>query len=262
MSFEDYRDRYRNVRMERKDGVLEMHLHTEGGPLRWGHIGGAHAELAEAFADVARDRDNQVVIITGTGDRFSGPAASKDTFPRCDPADWDVIMRNGLSLTNGLLNIDALVISCVNGPALRHPEIPLLADIVLAAPEAAFQDSAHFPNRTTPGDGVNFVFPLLMGLNRGRYFLLTGQTLGAQEAKDLGLVNELLPRDELLPRARQLAAELMGQNPLVRRYTRMLFTHQLKQTALDLLGYGLALEGLAAVHESSGRVGYSWDDGR
>jgi enoyl-CoA hydratase/carnithine racemase len=259
MRFEEYRERYENVRMERTDGVLEMHFHTEGGPLRWGHIGGAHAEFAEAFADVARDRENQVVIMTGTGDRFSGPVASQETFPKADPVDWDVILRNGLTLTNSLLAIDALVISCVNGPALRHPEIPLLADIVLAAPEAAFQDSAHFPNRTTPGDGVNFIFPLLMGLNRGRYFLLTGRTLEAQEALDLGLVNELHPREELLPRARELAAELMRQNPLVRRYTRMLFTQQLKKTALDLLGFGLALEGLAAVHESSGQVGYRWE---
>jgi enoyl-CoA hydratase/carnithine racemase len=163
-------------------------------------------------------------------------------------------------LTQSLLDIDALVIAAVNGPALRHPEIPLLGDIVLAAPEAAFQDSAHFVNRTTPGDGVNFVFPLLMGLNRGRYFLLTGQTLGAEEAKELGLVNEILPREELLPRAWELAEQLLQQNPLVLRYTRLLFTQPLKKAALDLLGFGLALEGLAAVHESSGTVGYSWSD--
>jgi enoyl-CoA hydratase/carnithine racemase len=253
MRFEDYKDRYETIRMERSGGILEVTFHTEGGPLRWGHIGGAHAEFSQAFGDIARDPDNHVVIMTGTGDVFSGPAASPETFPRSGPVEWDVIMRNGLNLTMSLLNIDALVISCVNGPALRHPEIPLLADIVLAAPEAAFQDSAHFANRTTPGDGVNFVFPLLMGLNRGRYFLLTGQTLDAREAKELGLVNELLPREELLPRARELAQGLMRQNPLVRRYTRMLFTQPLKKTALDLLGYGLALEGLAAVHETIAR---------
>jgi enoyl-CoA hydratase/carnithine racemase len=258
MKFDDYRDRYQTIRMDRRDGILQLTFHTEGGPLRWGHIGGAHAEFAQAFADVARDSENRVVIMTGTGDVFSGPEASKDSFPRSDPVEWDVILRNGMMLTTSLLNIDAIVISCVNGPALRHPEIPLLADIVLAAPEASFRDSAHFPNRTTPGDGVNFVFPLLMGLNRGRYFLLTGQSLEAEEAKELGLVNEILPRDGLLPRAWELAEHLLGQNPLVLRYTRLLFTQQLKKTALDLLGFGLALEGLAAVHESSGEVGYEW----
>lgn len=259
MSFDEYRDRYLNIAMERRDGILQVTFQTEGGPLRWGHIGGAHAEFAQAFADIARDAENKIVIMTGTGDAWSGPVASKETFPRANPAEWDVILRNGMMLTQSLLAIDAPVISCVNGPALRHPEIPLLADIVLAAPKASFQDSAHFVNRTMPGDGVNFIFPLLMGFNRGRYFLLTGQTIGAEEAKELGLVNEILPREQLLPRAWELAEQLIKQNPLVLRYTRLMFTQQLKKAALDLLGFGLALEGLAAVHESSGEVGYRWD---
>lgn len=250
MEFDQYKDRYENLRMEREDGVLELTFHTEGGPLQWGHIGGAHEEFAYAFNDLASDAKNQIIIMTGVGDRFSGPPASPETFPRGGPRNWDIILRNGMMLTNSLLNIDALVISCVNGPAQRHPEIPLLADIVLAAPEATFQDTAHFPNRMVPGDGVNFIFPLLMGHNRGRYMLLTGQTLDAAEAKDLGMVNELLPREELLPRAHALAADLMKQNPLVRRYTRLLFTHELKRRAHELLGYGLALEGLAAIDES------------
>jgi enoyl-CoA hydratase/carnithine racemase len=152
-------------------------------------------------------------------------------------------------LTTSLLELNAVVISCVNGPATRHPEIPLLADIVLASPGSCFQDSAHFVNRVVPGDGVHFIFPLLLGLNRARYFLLTGQVLQAQEAKDLGLVSEILPRDELLPRARELAEVLVRQNPLVLRYSRLLLTQQVKRASLDLLGYGLALEGLAQIHE-------------
>lgn len=259
MRFEEYRDRYENVKMERADGVLQLTFHTEGGPLRWGHIGGAHAEFAQVFADVARDPENRVVIMTGTGDVFSGPVASEASFPRSSPEEWDVIRRNGMTLTMSLLDIDAIVISAVNGPAARHPEIPLLADIVLAAPEASFHDSAHFPNRTLPGDGVNFVFPLLMGYNRARYFLLTGQVLGAEEAHQLGLVNEIVPREQLLDRAREHAEMLMRQNPLTLRYTRLMFTQPLKKMALDLLGYGLALEGLAAVHESSGNVGFRWN---
>jgi len=259
MRFEEYRDRYENVKMERSDGILQLTFHTEDGPLRWGHIGGAHAEFAQAFADVARDSANRVVIMTGTGDAFSGPPASEASFPRSTPEEWDIIRRNGMTLTMSLLDIDAMVISAVNGPASRHPEIPLLADIVLAAPEASFQDSAHFPNRTTPGDGVNFFFPLLMGYNRARYFLLTNQVIGADEALRLGLVNEIVPRDQLLVRAHEHAEALMRQNPLTLRYTRLMFTQPLKKMALDLLGHGLALEGLAAVHESSGDVGFRWD---
>jgi enoyl-CoA hydratase/carnithine racemase len=164
-----------------------------------------------------------------------------------------------MQLTTNLLDIPGPVISCINGPAYRHAEIPLLADIVLAAPEALIQDSAHFVNRTTPGDGVNLFFPLLMGWNRGRYFLLTGQSLNADELKDLGLVNEIHPRDQLLPRAWELAEQLLKQNPLVLRYTRLMLTAPLKSMVNQYLGHGLALEGLAAVYESTGKVGYNWD---
>lgn len=97
-----------------------------------------------------------------------------------------------------------------------------------------------------PGDGVHIVFTLLLGPNRARYFLLMGQEIDATEAKRLGLVNEVLPREDLLPRAREIAAQLMRQPRLVRRYTRVAITQNLRtQMAAELLGYGLAVEGLA-----------------
>jgi enoyl-CoA hydratase/carnithine racemase len=117
---------------------------------------------------------------------------------------------------------------------------------VLAAEEAEFQDSAHFINGLVPGDGMHIVYPLLLGLNRGRYFLLTGQTISARKALELGLVAEVLPRAELLPRAWALAEQLAQQSPLVLRYSRVLLTQHLKRLVHDLLGYGLALEGLGA----------------
>lgn len=251
--FEEYADRYRSIRMERHDGILQLTFHTKGGSLQWSRVGGvvASEEFAQAFADIGRDPQNKVVIMTGTGKVFSGPPASEEQSEYPTPRAWDAIHRRGMLLITSLLNIDAIIVCCVNGPAYRRPEIPLLADIVLAAPEASFQDSAHFANRKTPGDGVNFVIPLLMGLNRARYFLLTGQTLTATDALEIGLVNEIVPREQLLARARELAEELLEQNPLVLRYTRLLFTHELKKIAHEVLGYGLALEGLAAIDEST-----------
>ena len=103
-----------------------------------------------------------------------------------------------------------------------------------------------FHGGLVPGDGVHVVFPLLMGTNRGRYFLLTGQTLSANEARELGLVNEVLPREQLLDRAWAHARMLMQRPPLLRRYARVLLTQDLKKRMQELLGYGLALEGLAA----------------
>jgi enoyl-CoA hydratase/carnithine racemase len=115
---------------------------------------------------------------------------------------------------------------------------------VLAAEEATFQDSAHFPNGMVPADGMHIVYPLLLGLNRGRYFLLTGQLLTTQQAQEMGLVNEVLPRQDLLLHAWVLAEQLAQRPPLVLRYSRVLLTQHLKRLMHDLLGYGLALEGL------------------
>jgi enoyl-CoA hydratase/carnithine racemase len=228
-----------------------MRFHTDEGPLRWGL--GPHAELPDAFAEVARDRENEVVILTGTGDEWSGPRATpgQSAIARGITATaFDRVHWEGRALLMNLLAIEVPVIAAINGPAWRHGEIPLLSDIVLAADTAAFQDSAHFPNGLVPGDGMHIVMPMLLGPNRGRYFLLTGQTLSAHEAKDLGLVAEVLPRDKVLARAWEHAEALAKKPTLLRRYTRLMVTEALKRRMQDLLGYGLAMEGLALMEQT------------
>jgi enoyl-CoA hydratase/carnithine racemase len=145
----------------------------------------------------------------------------------------------------GLLDIEVPVIAAVNGPALRHSELPLLCDIVLASETATFMDSGHFPIGAVPGDPVHALYPMLMGLNRARYFLLTGETLDARRALELGLVSEVLTSDKLLARAQQLASDLSTRSMLTLRYTRILLTHRLKREIHETLGYGMALAGLA-----------------
>ena len=160
----------------------------------------AHGDLEGAFLDAGRDRDNQVIIITGTGDEYSGPAVQPSGQgghhnPRqpLTAEGWDKTWYwEGKHLLMNLLNIEVPMIAAINGPAVRHAEIPLLCDIVIASEQATIQDSAHFNGGLVPGDGVHIVFPLLMGMNRGRYFLLTGQVLNSKEAKELGLVTEVL----------------------------------------------------------------------
>ena len=243
-TFDQYSNKYQSVRMERRNGILQMTLHTNGDSLQWGGI--PHQELPEAFADIGSDPDNLVVIMTGTGDAFTGPPGTPESTPKRTPREWDKTYWEGKHLLSNLLDIEVPMISAINGPALRHSELPLLCDIVLAAEEASFQDSGHFINGLIPGDGMHVIYPLLLGLNRGRYFLLTGQTIGARQAQELGLVSEVLPRQELLPRAWELAEQLTKQSPLVLRYSRVLLTQYVKRQIHDLLGYGLALEGLGS----------------
>jgi len=248
--FDSYKDKFSCLRMRREDGILEMRLHTDDGPLRWGLI--PHGELPDAFAEVGRDRDNRVVILTGTGDEFSGiraNVASRSLAQGITARAYDRVHWEGRALLMNLLNIECPVIAAINGPAWRHCEIPLLSDIVLASDTAQFQDSAHFMSGMLPGDGMHIVMPLLMGVNRGRYFLLTGQTLSAHEAQELGLVNEVLPADQVLARAWEHARLLAARPTLLLRYTRLMFTEHLRKRMQDLLGYGLAMEGLALMEQ-------------
>ncbi|MFT4266169.1 MAG: enoyl-CoA hydratase/isomerase family protein [Xenophilus sp.] len=245
--FEDYSTRYKFIRMRREGGILEMTFHTDGGPLRWNiHV---HGEMEQAFLDVGRDQENEVVILTGCGGEFTGPAVQPGGHRLAGTmtsAGWDHLYWEGRRLLHNLLDIEVPMIAAVNGPATRHAEIPVLCDIVLASENASFQDSAHFNGGLVPGDGMHVVFPALLGANRGRYFLLTAQTLPARQAQDWGLVHEVMAEDALLPRAWTLARQLLQQSRLVRRYTRVLLTQDLRRRMHDLLGYGLALEGLAA----------------
>ena len=141
-----------------------------------------------------------------------------------------------------VLDVDVPMISAVNGPCNMHSEVPLMGDIVLASEDAYFQDASHFPRGQVPGDGQHVIWSFLAGHTRARYFLLTGKKLSAQEAKEWGVVNEVLPKDQLLDRAWELARELVKRPPLTLRYSRQLFTNPLKRAFIDELGHGLARE--------------------
>ena len=249
----DYAEKYQGIRFTRNDGVLEMKLHTRGEPARWGSsLDCLHAELGPAFHDVATDMENRVIILTGTGDSFIASMDPAFQFHEASLAEMAPrIVEEGLALLHNLLAIPVPMIAAVNGPALIHAELAVLCDVVLAASHTEFADLPHFVSGAVPGDGVHTVWPMLLGPNRGRYFLLTGERIGAQEAKQLGIVGEVLDPEALMPRARELATEFASKPIALLRYTRTLLVRELRRRMFDELASGLAQESLAMLVPSN-----------
>ena len=167
IKFDDYASRYSTIKMERRDGILQMTLHTNNAELKWGTP--PHEELSYAFMDIARDHENRCVIITGTGNAFCAEVDAgggrgvpvKGTGEQAPfgvrPTSWDHIYNDAKHLLMNHLNIEVPMIGAVNGPALIHAELAVLCDIVIASENAEFQDAPHFPNGVVPGDGVHIV---------------------------------------------------------------------------------------------------------
>lgn len=261
--FEDYKDAHENFVFERfDDGVLLMRAHTDGGPLVWNAV--SHDVMADAFADVSGDREVQCVVLTGTGENFNADwgflaVGAKDDSGEVEgakveapPADWkpalefmDDLGWSGHNMLTNLLDIQVPVIAAVNGGCNMHAEVPLLCDIVLVSEDAWFQDQPHFPRGMVPGDGTHIAWPAVLGPIRASYYLLTGQSIDAQQALNYGMCNEILPRADLVDRALYLAHEIAKKPPMAVRYTRTLFVESKRVAMTNALHHGITTELLA-----------------
>lgn len=242
--FATYQTAFPNARLTRSEsGVLEIALHTDGGKLVFN--GHTHEQFVDLFHEVGSDPDTRAVILTGTGDAFMD-AISPEGFDFFSPRGYDKIYREGKKVLMNILDIEAPLIAAVNGPVRLHSEYILLADIVLATPETVFQDQPHFDFGIVPGDGVNLLWPEVIGSIRGRHFILTRQELDAETAKAWGAVNEIVPAAQLMERARAIAETIAALPPLTSRYTRIALTQKLRRIIDEGAGYGLALEGISA----------------
>jgi len=243
-TFETYRNAFPNALLTRKtNGVLEVKFHTDGEKLVFN--GHTHEQFVELFHAIGEDRENRVIILTGSGDAFMD-AISPEGFDFFTPTGFDKILREGRKVLSNILDVEVPMITALNGPVLLHSEYALLTDTILATPETVFQDKPHFEFGIVPGDGVHVLWPEVIGSVRGRHFLLTRQVLDAETAKDWGVVNEIVPADKLLARAHEIADGIAALPPLTSRYTRIALTQRLKRLVDEGLGYGLALEGISA----------------
>jgi enoyl-CoA hydratase/carnithine racemase len=200
--------------------------------------------------EISNDPENKVVILTGHNGVFTDNHDHRLRQGFWSAKQWHGTLYGLPRSLISFLDIPSILIGAAVGPASVHAEYLLMCDLVVAAESAWFQDMPHFTNNTVPGDGVNIVWPLLLGWNRGRDFLLTGRKISAHEALDLGLVREVVPDKDLLPRCHELARELLQQDDIVLRLTAPAMRQQLKVHVMQFLQHSLALEGLAFMEQS------------
>src|SRR3989442_3123618 len=243
--FEDYREKYTtHFKLERRDGILQVQMHTKGGPVLYGLP--IHNDWPQLWLDIGNDPDNEVLIFSGTGDKWIAgfdPEFAKESILHELPSDafyelvyWDTTKM----LEAFIFNIDIPTIGCINGPGL-HTEFALLCDLTLCAEHAELFDP-HFRFNLVPGDGQGLTFQELMGLKRAAYFLYTSDKIDAQMAKEMGLVNEVLPLDRLLPRAWEIAEKIMQKPRAIRRLTSAVLRRQWKRRLVQDLGFHVAHE--------------------
>jgi enoyl-CoA hydratase/carnithine racemase len=241
---DDYSEKYaKRFKMERRDGILQVQMHTGGGPVIFDRE--IHNDWPQLWLDIGNDPDNEVLIFSGTGDKWIASvdkSFSEVPFQDLPPDEfYDYVYWDATKLLEAFVfNIDIPTISCINGPGF-HTEFALLCDITLCSNDATLFDP-HFGSGMVPGDGQQLTFQELLGLKRSAYYLYTSDRIDAQTAKELGLVNEVWSLDGLLPRAWEIAGKIMKKPRTVRRLTASVIHRPWKRRLVQDLGFGIAHE--------------------
>jgi enoyl-CoA hydratase/carnithine racemase len=241
----NYFSAYRSLRLTRDtNGVLVAEFHNNGGPFTF--TAQDHTELVDAFYRIAQDRANKIVILTGAGGEFI-PGIDFSSFGNvADPIVWSQVHDEGVQIVENLANIRVPVIAAIEGRAYVHSEYALLANVIVAAEDATFQDLPHFAGGIVPGDGIFTTWSYRAGAGRAEAFLLNPQPLSARTAYEWGVVAEVVPSGKALIRARELAELYLKVPEVTRRNTRVHFIQPLKERIVREVGYGLSLEGASA----------------
>jgi enoyl-CoA hydratase len=183
-----------------------------------------HTELARVWTDVSADPGTRVAVITGAGKAFSA-GGDLDMVERM-AGDYDRVshmLREMSDLVYNIINCEKPIVSAINGVAVgAGTVVALLADIAIAAEDARIGDG-HVKLGVAAGDHAAIIWPLLAGMAKARYHLLTGEMITGADAERAGLVARSVPRDQVLDEALRVANTLAtGSQPAIRLTKRAL----------------------------------------
>jgi enoyl-CoA hydratase len=205
-------DNYQTMTIERRDhGIAVVTLNR---PQRLNAVNARmHAELARFSRDFADDRELRVLVLTGMGRAFSAGGDFGPDRIGSNPTGPD-LWTEARQIVDHILECDKPIVSAVNGYAMGlGANVALLCDVVVAGPSTVFADT-HVNMGIGAGDGGQLIWPFLIGVNKAKYFLMTGDRIKGKEAYELGLANFYVEDDgALMPKALEIAERLASGAP-------------------------------------------------
>lgn len=210
-----------------------------------------HTELEDIFADVARDDDVNVVVLTGAGRAFcsGGDVKGMDARQSGDPVRARMPLRYAKRLIYNMIEVEQPIIAAVNGHAIGlGATLALFCDVIIASENAKFGDP-HVKVGLVAGDGGSVIWPLLCGLARAKEYLMTGDLMSATEAERIGLINHVVPLNEVMPKAMELAHRLANGPTKAIRWTKLTCNKRLRDEVNLVLDASLAVETLSMLTE-------------
>jgi enoyl-CoA hydratase len=252
---DSYAATFPSLTFERPDpGILRIVLDGPGlnavGPA-------AHRELAEVWLTVDRDPDVRVAVLAGAGKAFSAGGSFEliDTVVN-DYATRTRVLREARDLVFNIIDCSKPIVSAIHGPAVGAGLVAgLLADISVVARDARIIDG-HTRLGVAAGDHAAICWPLLCGMAKSKYYLLTCESMTGEEAERIGLVSLCVDATEVQERALDIARKLAGGAQSAIRFTKHALNHWYRMMgptfdaslAYEFYGFGGpdATEGLAA----------------
>jgi enoyl-CoA hydratase/carnithine racemase len=206
-----------------------------------------HRGLENIWKPLGTDPDVGAIVLTGNGKAFCAGGDVVGFYPE-DPGPLDQ-MRGTRWLVQEMINCEAPIIAAVNGAAAGlGATIALLSDVIYMAEDARIGDT-HVNMGLVAGDGGAVIWPLLIGPHRAKELLMSGRLVDGREAGAMGLVNHVVPGDELMETATGYARSLAKGPQAAIRWTKLTVNQHLKQSLNAALDVGVAVEHLASETE-------------
>jgi len=255
-------DRYQQftgLKLDRPEpGILRLVLDTPG---RLNSVDATkHADLADVWTVISRDPETKVVVVHGEGGAFSA-GGDLDMIDNiiADPVARSETFREARDLVYNMINCSKPIISAIERVAVGAGiATALMADVSVCGRTAKLIDG-HTKLGVAAGDHAAIIWPLLCGMAKAKYYLLTCEPLTGEEAERIGLVSMVVDDDQVIDKAFEVARTLAGGSQEAIRWTKLSLNNWLRQAgpifdasaALEMLGFAgtEAAEGASAIRE-------------